>query len=87
MIRDMTTDNITDLKAQKADLDYVDAALATKAPIDSPVFTGDPQAPTPSAGDNDTSIATTEYVQTEISTGTAMLGVRAVAFAFAARHG
>jgi hypothetical protein len=29
----------------------------------SPVFTGNPQAPTPSVGDNDTSIATTAFVQ------------------------
>src|SRR6478736_2713696 len=29
------------------------------ATIASPVFTGDPQAPTPATGDNDTSIATT----------------------------
>lgn len=42
------------------------------APIDSPVFTGDPQAPTPPISDNDDSIATTnfvnKYVQTELST-------------------
>lgn len=37
-------------------------ALALKAPIASPTFTGDPKAPTPSPGDNDTSIATTAYV-------------------------
>jgi hypothetical protein len=41
--------------------------LALKAPIDSPTFTSDPKAPTPTAGDNDTSIATTAYVQGEIS--------------------
>lgn len=35
--------------------------LATKAPINSPVFTGDPQAPTPASTDNDTSIATTAW--------------------------
>jgi hypothetical protein len=34
------------------------------APIDSPTFTGDPKAPTPPAGDNDTSIATTAFVTT-----------------------
>jgi hypothetical protein len=31
------------------------------APLASPIFTGDPQAPTPAVGDNDTSIATTAY--------------------------
>lgn len=30
--------------------------------VDSPVFTGDPKAPTPAVGDNDTSIATTAFV-------------------------
>lgn len=39
-----------------------DAALALKANIASPVFTGNPTAPTPSDGDNDTSIATTKFV-------------------------
>ncbi|WP_455430543.1 phage tail-collar fiber domain-containing protein [Pseudomonas promysalinigenes] len=37
--------------------------LAKKAPLVSPVLTGDPRAPTPSVGDNDTSIATTAFVQ------------------------
>lgn len=36
---------------------------STVAPRNSPVFTGDPQAPTPALGDNDTSIATTAFVQ------------------------
>ena len=38
---------------------YVDQ----KANIASPIFTGDPHAPTPADGDNDTSIATTAFVQ------------------------
>lgn len=37
------------------------------APLVSPGLTGNPQAPTPAADDNSTSIATTEYVQTELS--------------------
>lgn len=37
------------------------------APLASPVFTGDPQAPTPAIADNDTSIATTAWVQTELT--------------------
>lgn len=40
------------------------AALARLA---SPVFTGNPTAPTPSTGDNDTSVATTAYVQAQIA--------------------
>jgi hypothetical protein len=42
---------------------YVDQRATTA----SPVFTGNPQAPTPAAGDNDTSLATTAFVQTEIA--------------------
>jgi hypothetical protein len=38
-----------------------------KAPLASPTFTGDPKAPTATAGDNDTSIATTAFVQTAIA--------------------
>jgi hypothetical protein len=48
--------------ALKADITYVNAQDALKAPIASPTFTGDPKAPTPSAGDNDTTIATTAFV-------------------------
>jgi hypothetical protein len=42
---------------------YVDNADALKAPLASPTFTGNPQAPTPPPGDADTSIATTAFVQ------------------------
>jgi hypothetical protein len=48
------------------DEDYaatITSALAAKAPLASPNFTGNPAAPTPSMLDNDTSIATTAYVQ------------------------
>lgn len=41
-------------------------ALALKAPLDSPTFTTAANAPTPSQGDNDTSIATTAFVNAEI---------------------
>lgn len=40
----------------------VTTLLAAKAPSVSPVFTGNPTAPTPSPGDDDTSIATTAFV-------------------------
>jgi hypothetical protein len=39
-----------------------------KANIASPVFTGDPQAPTPATADNDTSIATTAFVKSVTAT-------------------
>lgn len=35
------------------------------APLASPVFTGDPRAPTPASGDNDNSIATTAFVKVQ----------------------
>lgn len=41
-------------------------SLSGYAPIASPTFTGDPKAPTPAAGDNDTSIATTAFVQNAV---------------------
>ena len=44
----------------KAGVDY--------APLASPVFTGNPTAPTPTAGDNDTSIATTAFVVASFAT-------------------
>jgi hypothetical protein len=42
-------------------------ALGNKADIFSPTFTGDPKAPTPSTADNDTSIATTAYVKSNLA--------------------
>lgn len=39
-----------------------------KAPLNSPAFLGNPTAPTPAAGDNDTSIATTAFVANAITT-------------------
>jgi hypothetical protein len=38
------------------------------APLANPHFTGDPQAPTPATTDNDTSLATTAFVRSAIST-------------------
>jgi hypothetical protein len=42
-------------------------ANAAYAPIASPTFTGDPKAPTPAPGDNDTSVATTAFVGAAIT--------------------
>lgn len=86
-IRQFTTNKIVDLQETKADAAEVVAALALKAPIASPVFTGTPAAPTAASGTNTTQIATTEFVQTEISTSTVALTVYANIFAFAAAHG
>jgi hypothetical protein len=46
--------------------DHVDALETSRAPLDSPVLTGNPTAPTPASTDNDTSIATTAFVKTAI---------------------
>lgn len=46
-------------------IDVISLGFATLA---SPNFTGDPRAPTPSLGDNDTSVATTAFVQSAIAT-------------------
>lgn len=43
------------------------AALALKAPLASPTFTGNPTAPTQTAGNNSTRIATTEFVTAAIA--------------------
>jgi microcystin-dependent protein len=42
---------------------YTNQEVASRAPKDSPIFTGNPQAPTPAASDNDQSIATTGFVK------------------------
>ncbi|HVQ52135.1 MAG TPA: hypothetical protein VMS92_18990 [Mycobacterium sp.] len=49
---------------------------ANKADIASPTFTGDPKAPTPVPGDNDTSIATTAFVTAAVSVFSATQGTR-----------
>jgi len=46
--------------------------LDLKAPLASPVFTGDARAVTPTFGDNDTSISTTAFVQAALAGGTAV---------------
>lgn len=50
-----------------ADLDAINAALASKAPTDSPNFTGAPKAPTAAVAANDTQIANTAWVKNVIN--------------------
>jgi len=58
---DGVTSNIqTQLNSQASD-------IATKSPTASPTFTGTPQAPTQSSGNNSTRIATTAFVQSAVS--------------------
>lgn len=67
------TQPITDSSTKIASTEFVQEVvkvgnkkLDTKAPIASPVFTGAPKAPTPVAGSNDDSIATTAYVKATV---------------------
>ena len=48
-------------------ISYIGNMVYTKAPIDSPTFTGTPTAPTPSEGDVSTKIATTTFVDVGMS--------------------
>jgi hypothetical protein len=43
--------------------DHVHPTDTSRAPLASPIFTGDPQAPTPANTDSDTSVATTAFVK------------------------
>ena len=49
------------------DVTGLQAALTAKAALASPVFTGNPTAPTPAVSDNDTSIATTAFVTAAVA--------------------
>ena len=57
--------------------DYGVAQITGAAPLANPVFTGDPQAPTPSTGDNDTSVATSAFVKAQgyLTIANAALGI------------
>ncbi len=50
-----------------ANVDNLQTSLDAKAPLASPALTGNPTAPTQSASDNSTKIATTAYTDTAIS--------------------
>lgn len=45
---------------------------STFAPLNSPIFTGTPQAPTPATSDDSNTIATTAYVQSQLSGSTVL---------------
>jgi hypothetical protein len=55
--------------------DHVHPTDTTRAPLASPTFTGAPKAPTPTAGDNSTNIATTAFV----AANAAVSGVSSIA--------
>lgn len=56
-----------------AETTRAEAAEALLAPIASPTFTGTPQAPTPTSGNNSTQLATTAFVQATV--GSAIAGI------------
>ncbi len=53
--------------AQFYDKGKVDELLGAKANCASPAFTGTPTAPTPTASDNSTKVATTAFVKTAVA--------------------
>ncbi|MBQ4523293.1 MAG: hypothetical protein IJA10_10140 [Lachnospiraceae bacterium] len=69
------TVNTMEINHLKDSTGNIQEQLNNKAPLDSPVLTGTPQAPTAETGNNTTQVATTEFVQNEISN----LGERASA--------
>lgn len=58
-----TYPSLTELSYVKGITSAVQTQMDLKAPIASPTFTGIPAAPTPTAGDSTTQIATTAFVQ------------------------
>jgi hypothetical protein len=64
---DATTGTFSKAQPTESDVLNLVSDLALKAPLASPTFTGDPKAPTPSPGDNDTSIATTAFVTAAVA--------------------
>ena len=62
---------LTKIDGTNYNTDWTTVNLAAYAPLNSPIFTGDPRGPTAALGDNDTSLATTAFVQQELLSGTA----------------
>lgn len=62
----------------------ISAALAAKAPLASPTFSGTPTAPTAAAGTSSTQIATTAFVGGAVSS--AIAGVTQIKFEFLSSH-
>lgn len=74
-VETLTVSDISDLTASATELNYTDGVTSsiqtqidTKAPLASPALTGNPTAPTQSAADNSTKIATTAYTDGAIAT-------------------
>lgn len=81
----LTTDGLHDgsISTLITSLGLLETEVANKAPIASPTFTGTPAAPTAAANTNTTQIATTAYVQSELSAlGTVATARTGAALAF-----
>jgi hypothetical protein len=56
----------TTVSSHTTSISGLNTSLDTKANIDSPTFTGNPKVPTPASSSNDTSIASTAFVNTKL---------------------
>lgn len=81
-----TKANTTHTHAE-SDITNLVTDLAAKAPLASPALTGNPTAPTPTAGDNDTSIATTAFVSGAITTSAATKSDKSLSAGFRVKSG
>lgn len=61
-------DNANQISTNTSNISTNTTAIAAKAPLANPVFTGTPEAPTAVAGTNTTQIATTEFVTNAVPT-------------------
>lgn len=69
---------LSDSSANPVQNKVINSALALKAPLASPTFTGTPKAPTAAAGTKTTQIATTEFVSTAVAN--AIAGVTSITY-------
>lgn len=69
---------LSDSSANPVQNKVINSALAAKAPLASPTFTGTPKAPTATAGTKTTQIATTEFVSTAVAN--AIAGVTSISY-------
>ena len=64
---DVIDNAVTSVAGKSGNVTLYTEDVIGAAPLNSPTFTGNPTAPTPTPGDNDTSIATTAFVQSALS--------------------
>jgi hypothetical protein len=67
MFLEWVRDRLNELQTASAENVFEPETLDAYAKKDSPIFVGNPRAPTPAVNDNDTSVATTAFVQTELN--------------------